>query len=67
MRYIDWLREYIGSEVEVSVAGDVIIGTLRDVDNAYLSVNIPPIMYGPPTDTATIPIQSVQFVRIVSS
>ena len=67
MRYVKWLKEYIGSEVEVSVAGDVIIGTLIDVDRAYFSVKIPPILYGPPTDTATIPLQAVQFVRIVSS
>ncbi|WP_422657332.1 hypothetical protein ACK8P5_16400 [Paenibacillus sp. EC2-1] len=66
MRYIDWLKASIGSEVEVSVVGDVIIGELSEVDNAFLSVKIPPIIYGPPTETSMIPLQSVQFVRIVS-
>lgn len=67
MSYVNWLQEYVGSEVEVTVTGDVIVGTLTDVDNVYLTLRVPPILYGPPTDTVTIPLKSVHFVRVVSS
>lgn len=67
MTYINWLQTYIGSEVEVAVTGDIIVGTLNNVDTAYLTVNVPPVVYGPPTDTATIPLSAIHFVRIVSS
>ncbi|AWP26860.1 hypothetical protein PVOR_22979 [Paenibacillus vortex V453] len=67
MRYVDWLQGFIGSETEVTVSGDVIIGTLTEVGEGTISLKIPPIIYGPPTDTAIIPLRAIEFVRIVSS
>lgn len=67
MSYIDWLRGFIGSEAEVTVSGDVIIGTLTEVSNSTITLNVPPVIYGPPTDTAIVPFQAIEFVRIVSS
>lgn len=67
MRYVDWLHGFIGSEAEVTVSGDVIVGTLAEVGNGTLTLEVPPIIYGPPTNTAIIPLRSIEFVRIVSS
>lgn len=67
MRYVDWLKGFLGSEVEVTVSGDIVVGTLIDFDESTLSLKIAPTIHGPPTDTATIPLQSVEFIRIVSS
>ncbi|MEK3734522.1 MULTISPECIES: hypothetical protein [Paenibacillus] len=67
MSYTDWLRGFVGSETEVAVSGDVIIGTLTEVNDTTIILNVPPVIYGPPTDTAVIPLQAIEFVRIVSS
>ncbi|GAB6931543.1 hypothetical protein JCM10914A_55260 [Paenibacillus sp. JCM 10914] len=67
MHYTDWLRGFIGSETEVAVSGDVVIGTLTNVGEGTITLKVPPIIYGPPTDTAVIPLRSIEFVRIVAS
>ena len=67
MRYTDWLKGFIGSDAEVTVAGDVVVGTVEGVSGGTLSLKVPPIIYGPPTDLAIIPLRSIEFVRIVSS
>lgn len=67
MRYVDWLQGFIGSETEVVVSGDIIVGTLTGVGEGTVTLKVPPIIYGPPSDTALIPLRAIEFVRIVSS
>ena len=67
MRFVDWLQGFIVSETEVAVSGDIIVGTLTAVEDSTVTLKVPPIIYGPPTDTAIIPLRSIEFVRIVSS
>lgn len=61
MRYVDWLHGFIGSEAEVTVSGDVIVGTLAEVGNGTLTLEVPL------SSTARQPIrQSSRFVRLNS-
>ncbi|WP_106766107.1 hypothetical protein [Paenibacillus faecalis] len=67
MRYVDWLQGLIGSEVEIMISDDVVVGTLTDIYEGMIILKVPLIIDGPPSDTATIPLHSVEFIRIVSS
>lgn len=66
MRYVDWLHRFIGSEVQVTVSGDFVVGTLIDVGDGTITLKLPATINGPPTETTIIPLLSVEYIRVLS-
>lgn len=66
MDFLDLARGLIGNDVEVLTANDIISGILIAVDNNALTLRVPPVIYGPPTEIALIPTSAVEFIRVVT-
>lgn len=67
MNFLNLAKGFVGKEVEVLTSNDLISGTLISVGDTTLVLKVPPIMYGPQTDIALIPLHSVEFIRLVAS
>ncbi|WP_433943749.1 hypothetical protein [Paenibacillus sp. SN-8-1] len=67
MNFHNLAQGFIGNEVEVLTPNDLISGTLISVGDTTLLLKVPPVIYGPPTDLAIIPLQAVEFIRVVAS
>ncbi|MNU73978.1 hypothetical protein D3C71_634690 [compost metagenome] len=67
MNFRNLAQGFVGKEVEVLTPNDLISGTLISVSDTTLLLKAPPVIYGPPTDLAIIPLQAVEFIRVVAS
>ncbi|GIP21176.1 hypothetical protein [Paenibacillus sp. J22TS3] len=66
MNFLSLAKGFVGKEVEVLTPNDLVAGTLLSVGDTTLVLKVPPIIYGPQTDTALIPLQAVEFIRVVA-
>ncbi|RUT29657.1 hypothetical protein EJP77_14930 [Paenibacillus zeisoli] len=67
MNFRKLAQGFVGKEVEVLTPNDLISGTLISVGDTTVLLKVPPVIYGPPTDLAIIPLQAVEFIRVVAS